>query len=68
MASIDTAARVSKLEGAVSRVMAPRRQRVSIGRILGGFLLTGVFLALSAAAFPLAAVYGFVWFAQHYSL
>lgn len=66
MSSIDAAANVSGVESAVSRAIAPpRRQRLGIGGILGGFVLTGVFLAMSAAAFPLAAVYSFIWWAQH---
>jgi hypothetical protein len=65
MTSIDAGADVSGVEGSVSRAIAPPRRRLGVGSILGGFFLTGVFLALSAAAFPLAAVYSFIWWAQH---
>ena len=37
-----------------------------IARLIGGFLLTGIFLALSLPAFAIGAVYGFVWLAQHH--
>ncbi len=68
MTSIDAGANVSGGEGSVSRAIAPpRRRRLGIGNILGGFVLTGIVLAMSAAAFPLAAVYSFVWWAQHLS-
>ena len=36
-----------------------------IVRLIGGFLLTGIFLALSIPVFALSLFYGFVWFAQH---
>lgn len=65
MASIDAGAHVSGIEASISRSIVPPRRRLGIGSILGGFFLTGVFLALSAAAFPLAAVYSFIWWAQH---
>lgn len=66
MSSIDTGANIPGADAPISRAMAaPRRQRIGIGSILGGFLLTGVFLALSAAAFPVSAVYAFIWWAQH---
>ena len=65
MTSIDAGANVSGVEGSIGRAIAPPRRRLGFGSILGGFLLTGVFLALSAAAFPLAAVYSFIWWAQH---
>jgi hypothetical protein len=66
MSSIDAGANVPRVEASNSRAIAPlRRRRLKIGSILGGFLLTGMFLALSAAAFPLAAVYSFIWWAQH---
>lgn len=69
MASIDAAANITGSDDSVSGTIALSGQpRLRIGSILGGTLLTGIFLAMSAAAFPLAAVYGFVWFAQHYSL
>lgn len=65
MSSIGAGANVSGAKGSISRAMAPRRQRLRIASILGGFFLTGIFLILSAAAFPLAAVYCFIWWAQH---
>lgn len=66
MSSIDAGASVSGVEASISGASAPPRpRRLKIGSILGGFLLTGVFLALSAAAFPVAAVYAFIWWAQH---
>jgi hypothetical protein len=65
MTSIDAGANVSGVEGSIGRAIAPPRRRLGVGSILGGFFLTGVFLALSAAAFPLAAVYSFIWWAQH---
>lgn len=69
MNSIDADVNLSGVEASISRAMtSPRRRRLRIGSILGGFLLTGVSLLLSAAAFPLAAVYGFVWWAQHLSM
>ena len=65
MTSIDTSPNVAGVEGSVGRAIAvPHRRRLGIGAILGGFLLTGIFLAMSAAAFPLAAVYSFVWWAR----
>jgi hypothetical protein len=60
MTSIDAGANVSGIEGSIGRAIAPPRRRLGIGSIFGGF-----FLALSAAAFPLAAVYSFIWWAQH---
>jgi hypothetical protein len=65
MSIIDAGVPASGAEAPISRTAPPRRRRLRIGRILGGFLLTGVFLALGAAAFPLAAFYSFVWWAQH---
>jgi hypothetical protein len=66
MSSIDTGATGSEAKASIGRAMTPpRRKRLKIDSILGGFLLTGIFLALSAAALPLAAVYSFVWWAQH---
>lgn len=66
MSSIDAGLRVSAADASITRaIIPPRRRGLRIGNILGGFLLTGVFLALSAAAFPLAAVYSFIWWAQH---
>lgn len=68
MSSIDAGANMSGVAGASSAAVAPPRRRrlgAMAANILGGFLLTGVFLALSAAAFPIAAVYSFIWWAQH---
>jgi hypothetical protein len=65
MTSIDAGANVSGVEGSIGRTTPPPPPRLGVGSILGGFFLTGVFLALSAAAFPLAAVYSFIWWAQH---
>ena len=65
MTSIDTGANVPGIKSPISRTAAPPRRRLGIGSICGGFLLTGIFLALSAAAFPVAAVYSFIWWAQH---
>jgi hypothetical protein len=65
MASIDAGASVSRATGSNSRAAAAPRRRLGIVNICGGFLLTGIFLALSAAAFPVAAVYSFIWWAQH---
>jgi hypothetical protein len=65
MTSIDAGATVSGVDGSISRAIAPPRRRLGIGSILGGFFLTGLFLGLSAAAFPLAVVYSFIWWAQH---
>ena len=66
MSSIDAGANIPGAEASTSRAIAPpRRRRIRIGSIFGGFLLTGVFLALSAAAFPVSAVYAFIWWAQH---
>ena len=54
------------MDGSISRAITPpRRLPRNIARILGRFLLTGIFLALGAAVFPLAALYGFIWWAQH---
>ena len=61
MTSIDADANVSGIGQAIP---LPRR-RLKVGSILGGFVMTGFFLALSAATFPVAAVYGFIWWAQH---
>ncbi len=70
MSSIDAeaaASRIARIDPSTDRIFVPprRRQRARIGSVIGGFLLTGVFLALTAAAFALSAVYGFIWFAQH---
>ena len=66
MTSIDVGTNVSGVQTSVVRaIAAPRRRRLGVGSICGGFLLTGIFLAMSAAAFPLAAVYSFIWWAQH---
>ncbi|HEY1503053.1 MAG TPA: hypothetical protein VGF92_02070 [Stellaceae bacterium] len=64
MSTIDAGANVSRSDGSIGRAVTPRH-RLGIGNILGGFLLTGMGLALSAAAFPLAAVYSFIWWAEH---
>ena len=64
MSSIDAGVNVSAGGASISRAR-PARQRLRIGSIFGGFLLTGTFLALSAATFPVAAVYSFIWWAQH---
>jgi hypothetical protein len=42
------------------------RRRFGLLRVLGGFVLTGFFLALGAATFGVAAVYGFIGWAQFY--
>jgi len=49
------------------RLAAParRKHRHPLLAVLGGFVMTGLALALSAAVFPVAAVYCFIWFAQH---
>jgi hypothetical protein len=65
MTSIDAGVNVSGVDTSIGRTVAPPRRRISVGNILGGFLMTGVFLALSAAAFPIAMVYSFIWWAQH---
>jgi hypothetical protein len=65
MSSIDAGANIPGAEASTSRAIAPPRRRIRIGSIFGGFLLTGVFLVLSAAAFPVSAVYAFIWWAQH---
>jgi hypothetical protein len=65
MTSIDAGATIAGVKGSISRASAPPRRRLRIGNILGGFVLTGVFLGLSAAAFPVALVYSFIWWAQH---
>ena len=66
MSSIDAGLRVSAADASITRARTPpRRQGLRFGNILGGFFLTGIFLALSAAAFPLAAVYSFIWWEQH---
>jgi hypothetical protein len=67
MSSFDAGVNVSGPDGSISQAMTPpRRQRLGVGALLGGFLLTGAFLVISAAAFPLAAVFSFIWWAQHY--
>ena len=69
MTSIDAeaaASRIARIDPSTDRIFVPpRRHGARIGSVIGGFLLTGVFLALSAGAFGLSAVYGFIWFAQH---
>ena len=69
MTSIDAEAAASRIsiDPSTDRIFVPPRHRgrARIGSVFGGFLLTGVFLALSAATLPLAAVYSFIWFAQH---
>ncbi|HXR88566.1 MAG TPA: hypothetical protein VN728_16410 [Stellaceae bacterium] len=45
--------------------MAGRLLR-ALARVFGGFLLTGIFLALSVPVFALSLVYGFIWFAQRH--
>jgi hypothetical protein len=64
MTSIDAGANVAGLEGSISQAIVPPRRRLGVGGILGGFFLSGVFLGLGAAAFPLAAVYSFIWWAR----
>ena len=68
MSSADLqSAALARGSGAARTRRARRAGRIlrTIARVMGGFLLTGIFLGLSAAAFALSAVYGFVWFAQH---
>ena len=61
-------ASLARGSGAALTRPAPRAGRIlrGIARVIGGFLLTGIFLPLSGAAFALSLVYGFVWFAQHH--
>jgi len=68
MSSIDAeaaASRISRIDPSTDRILVPPRRQVRSGGVIGGFLLTGLFLVLSAAALPLAAVYSFIWLAQH---
>lgn len=63
MSSIDFRALPALAAPTVAR---PRNWQTALWRVLGGVALTGVFLALSAAAFGLAGVYGFIEFAKLY--
>jgi len=60
----------SRVRGSGVAAARPRRLagRVlsGIARLIGGFLLTGIFLGLRVAVSVLSAFYGFVWFAQHH--
>lgn len=51
---------------ALTAIARPARRSPRSLRLIGGFILTGIFLALSAAVFPLAAVYSFIWWAKLY--
>jgi hypothetical protein len=69
MSSIDLRQRPTAAAAAApprlnGRAQGKRRHRLL--RFLGGSVLTGLALALSAALVPVAAVYTFVWLAQHY--
>jgi hypothetical protein len=50
---------------AAAQTSRPAVKRITIAGLIARFILTGCFLALSAAIFPLAAIYSFVWWAQH---
>ncbi len=66
MSSIDAGANASEVaHSSANAVTQPHRRQASVASIIGGFLLTGVFLALSAGAFSLSIVFGFIWWAQH---
>ena len=68
MSSIDIRA-VPDLRSVPERIAVPshtapqRRWGTTTLRVVGGFVLTGVFLALSAVVFALCGIYGFVGFA-----
>jgi hypothetical protein len=49
---------------AVTNVARPARRRGGFFRVVGGFVLTGFFLALAVATVPIAAVYSFIWWAS----
>jgi hypothetical protein len=63
MSSIELPA-VGAAASAVAAATRPARRPIGFLRIAGGFVLTGFFLALGAAIFPIATVYGFIWWAS----
>jgi hypothetical protein len=67
MSSADLpSASLARASGAALARPAPRRRVLRrVARFIGGFLLTGIFLALSVPVFVLSVFYGFLWFAQH---
>lgn len=64
-ADLQSAALARGSTAALVRPQPRRRLWRRIARIIGGFLLTGLFLALSVPVFALSVVYAFVWFARH---
>lgn len=65
MSSIDIRA-LPEPTPAATAVARPRDWQTALWRVLGGLALTGFFLALSAAVFGLAGVYGLIEFAKLY--
>jgi hypothetical protein len=65
-ADLQSASLARGSNAAVARPAPRGRLLRRVVRIIGGFFLTGIFLALSGPTFALCAVYGFVWFAQHH--
>ena len=67
MSSIDVrAVPVPERLAVPSRGARRRRWEMTILRVLGGFALTGFFLALSALVLVLSGIYGFLEFAKLY--
>ena len=63
MSSIDLRATAAPVS-AVTKNARPARRRIGFLRIIGGFVLTGFFLALCAVTVPVAAIYSFIWWAS----
>jgi hypothetical protein len=65
MSSVDLRTVPSRISTAAT-IAAPKTQRGKLLGFLGGFVLTGCFLALGAAVFAVAGVYSFIEFAKLY--
>lgn len=67
MSSVDVRARLHVVPERIAPAPAaapPHGWPSAVVRVFGGFMLTGVFLALSAIAFVGAGIYGFLEFAK----
>ena len=58
----------SRATAPTSATAAPQARRRPFGTrllgLVGGFILTGIFLALSGAVFAVVAIYSLIWWTQ----
>jgi hypothetical protein len=63
MTSVDLHAEPNQIVAAAP-LAPPKARSAKLVSFLGGFMLTGIFLAFGAAVFVLVGVYGFIDFAK----